>query len=129
MTVSTPGQVVLPTTLVVDTGTATTTGTAPVTSAFVLTEEKVDFARIAMLYILQEESVDKAISAQGVLQQLFSRMTRSKTQRGNEVSLREASNVDLGSANSINLVDLTVNVGKGPIGRERIERQPESGQF
>ncbi|QPH18694.1 hypothetical protein C2857_003773 [Epichloe festucae Fl1] len=118
MTVSTPGQVVLPTTLVVDTGTATTTGTAPVTSAFVLTEEKVDFARIAMLYILQEESVEKAISAQGVLQQLFRRMTRSKTQPGNEVSLREASNVELGSANSINLVDLTVNVGKGPIGRE-----------
>ncbi|KAG6230451.1 hypothetical protein E4U34_000635 [Claviceps purpurea] len=111
----------LPQTLVVDTGSAATRRSSPTTPAFQVTEEKVDFARVAMLYILQEGSVEKAISAQGELQQLFSRVSRSKKERGMEVSILEASNLDLGSGYNINMVDLTVNVGKGAVGRGTIK--------
>ncbi|KAG5938868.1 hypothetical protein E4U59_003540 [Claviceps monticola] len=111
----------LPQTLVVDTGSAATRRSNPTTSAFQVTEEKVDFARVAMLYILQEGSVEKAISAQGELQQLFSRVSRSKKERGMEVSILEASNLDLGSGYNINMVDLKVNVGKGAVGRGTIQ--------
>ncbi|KAG6106298.1 hypothetical protein E4U13_007508 [Claviceps humidiphila] len=111
----------LPQTLVVDTGSVATRRSDPTTSAFLVTEEKADFARVAMLYILQEGSVEKAISAQGELQQLFSRVSRSKKERGMEVSILEASNLDLGSGYNINMVDLTVNVGKGAVGRGTIK--------
>ncbi|KAG6047836.1 hypothetical protein E4U39_008016 [Claviceps sp. Clav50 group G5] len=111
----------LPQTLVVDTGSAATRRSNPTTPAFQVTEEKADFARVAMLYILQEGSVEKAISAQGELQQLFSRVSRSKKERGMEVSIVEASNLDLGSGYNINMVDLTVNVGKGAVGRGTIK--------
>ncbi|KAG5975243.1 hypothetical protein E4U55_007781 [Claviceps digitariae] len=113
-----PPQADLPTTLVVDTSQATPVRPDAVRSAFEVTEEKVDFARAAMLYILQETSVDKAIYAQGQLQELFSKVTRSKTERGAVVSISEASHVDLGSGYSINMVDLTVDVGKGPVGHK-----------
>ncbi|KAG5950777.1 hypothetical protein E4U53_004427 [Claviceps sorghi] len=111
----------LPTTLVVDTGSTATARSNPVTSAFEVTQEKLDFARVAMLYISQEGSIDKAISAQSELQELFSKATRSNQERGITVSTAEASNVNLGSGYSINMVDFTVDVGNGPVGRKMIK--------
>ncbi|KAG6000165.1 hypothetical protein E4U21_005760 [Claviceps maximensis] len=107
----------LPTTLVVDTSQTTTTRSDPVASGFVVTEEKVDFARVAMLYILQQASVDKAIYAQSELQELFNKVTRSKKERGVLVSTSEASHVDLGSGYSINMMDLTIHFENGSVGR------------
>ncbi|KAG5915465.1 hypothetical protein E4U42_008051 [Claviceps africana] len=111
----------LPTTLVVDTSSTEAAKSDPVTSVFEVTQEKVDFARVAMLYILQEGSVDKAISAQGELQDLFSKASRSNKEHGITVSTAEASNVNLGSGYSINMMDFSVDVGNGPVGRKMIK--------
>ncbi|KAG6038176.1 hypothetical protein E4U41_004485 [Claviceps citrina] len=119
--ISSAPDAVMPTTLVIDTG--STAPDAP-GSPFEVTEERVDFARVAMLYILQEGSVDKAISAQSEVQQLLDKVTRSKKERGVEVSNHEASNVDLGSGYSMNMVDLSINVGKEVVGRGKMKAKP-----
>jgi hypothetical protein len=80
-----------------------------------------------MLYILQEQTVDKAISSQAVLQRLFSRATTGNTHIGNEVTQDEASRVDLGNGNTINLVSLSVDIGDGPIGRNNVKRDGSAG--
>ncbi|KIE00234.1 Epidermal growth factor-like, type 3, partial [Metarhizium majus ARSEF 297] len=98
--------------------TASTTSRAP--SNFPVTEEVLDFSRVAMLYILQQKSVESAVSAQSALQRLFSKAMRGQTQVGSQVTEQEASNVDLGGGNSINLVSLSVNVGNGPVGRRNV---------
>ncbi|KAK2589835.1 hypothetical protein QQS21_012483 [Conoideocrella luteorostrata] len=130
---STSAQEMLPTTLIIDTGSVVPSNPipgstpTPVPAAFKVTEEKIDFARVAMLYILQEGTVDKAIAAQAELQRLFSRVTTAKTQQGAGVTQHEASNVDLGNGNSINLVDLSVNVGRGPVGCKSMKRESSTG--
>lgn len=101
--------------------TASTTSRAP-TTPFSVTEEVLDFSRVAMLYILQQETVDKAISSQAQLQRLFSRASKGQTQVGSQVTQQEASSVDLGNGNSIDLVSLSVNIGDGPIGRRNSKR-------
>jgi hypothetical protein len=88
---------------------------------FSVTEEVLDFSRVAMLYILQQQTVDRAISSQAELQRLFTRATKSKTQMGSGVTQQEASSVNLGNGNTINLVSLSVNIGDGPIGRRNIQ--------
>ncbi|KAF5138168.1 hypothetical protein E5D57_001949 [Metarhizium anisopliae] len=98
--------------------TASTTSRAP--SNFPVTEGVLDFSRVAMLYILQQKSVESAVSAQSTLQRLFSKAMRGQTQVGSQVTEQEASNVDLGGGNSINLVSLSVNVGNGPVGRRNV---------
>ncbi|KAL3954829.1 hypothetical protein ACCO45_010392 [Purpureocillium lilacinum] len=95
------------------------------TGLFTVTEEVVDFGRVAMLYILQEESVNAAESAQTELQALFSRASKSKTQLGVQVTEQEARKVIVGGDNTINLVDFTVDLGKGPVGRKNIKRSIE----
>ncbi|OAQ68462.2 hypothetical protein VFPPC_04697 [Pochonia chlamydosporia 170] len=99
--------------------TASTTRRAP-TTPFSVTEEVLDFSRVAMLYILQQQTVDKAISSQAELQRLFSRAGKGKTQMGSEVSEQEASNINLGNGNSINLISLSINIGDGPVGGRKI---------
>ncbi|KHN98848.1 uncharacterized protein MAM_03310 [Metarhizium album ARSEF 1941] len=88
---------------------ASTTSRAPA-SLFPLTEEVRDFARVAILYILQEQSVEKASSSQTILQQLFS----------SDITEQEASNVDLGNGNNINLASRSVNIGSGPVGSKNV---------
>lgn len=102
---------------------ATTAAPTPVpTSMFMVTEEVIDFARVAMLYILQEESVETAENAQTELQRFFSRASKSKTQLGSQVTQQEAAKVAIGGDNSINLVGFTVDIGKGPVGRKNVKR-------
>ena len=75
-----------------------------------------------MLYILQEKSVDAAESAQAELQRFFSRATKSKTQLGSQVTQQEAVKLAMGNDNTVDLMNLTVNVGKGPVGRKPVKR-------
>ncbi|TVY73533.1 hypothetical protein LSUE1_G010027 [Lachnellula suecica] len=80
---------------------------ASATASFSVTEEVLDFARVAVLYVLQEEQIDTAESAQIALQKFFSLDSFTNT---------AASNLSLGSGNSINLVSLSIDVGSGPVG-------------
>ncbi|UNI24135.1 hypothetical protein JDV02_009908 [Purpureocillium takamizusanense] len=121
-----------PTTTSTTTRTGTSTRASPTSSPtstptglFTVTEEVVDFARVAMLYILQEESVNAAETAQTGMQALFSRASSSKTRLNDQVTEKEAKKVAIGGDNTINLVDFTVDVGKGPIGRKNINRSSE----
>lgn len=115
----------LPSTLVVDTRSPSPTN-VPSAGSFIVTQEKLDFARVAMLYILQEETAAKAISAQAELQQLFRKAAQGDKQRGSKVSQQEASRVDLGNSTTVNLVDLSINVGNGPIGWQTPEPRSTS---
>ncbi|TGJ81154.1 hypothetical protein E0Z10_g7602 [Xylaria hypoxylon] len=88
---------------------STTTPTAQPTGAFTVTDNVVDFARIAVLFVLQEKSVDQASVAQNLLQKFFNSADSDTTPD-------EARNITIGDSNSVDLVDLFVDVGAGRLG-------------
>ena len=91
---------------------ATTTGTlssADPTATFTVTEDILDFARVAVLFILQQDSLSSAEGAQSALQRFF---TNATTSAKKSVSVADvAQNITLPNGNSINLVDLQVSAG------------------
>ncbi|KAI1309669.1 hypothetical protein F5Y03DRAFT_69652 [Xylaria venustula] len=89
--------------------TTTTSSTAQPTGSFTITEKVVDFARVAVLFVLQEKSVDDASTAQNLLQEFFIGADSGTT-------VDQARNVTLGDSNSVDLVNLFVDVGSGKIG-------------
>jgi hypothetical protein len=92
--------------------TKTATSTAPTstsTPTFIITEETLDFARVAVLYILQQQSLNNAVAAQSAMQTFFNDIFNG---RGNT----EATNVDVKSGNTVNFVNLSLNTGSGSVG-------------
>lgn len=89
----------------------------PSVASFVATNEALDFARIAVLLILQQESLQNAEQAQGALQRFFTTVTAGMTNNNVPVSIQQARNVTALNGNSVNLVDFTINLGAGLIGR------------
>ncbi|KAK4199709.1 hypothetical protein QBC40DRAFT_254755 [Triangularia verruculosa] len=110
---------VRPTTTITPTVTRTVTTTIPLSSGqttvptptpgFKVTEEVLDFARVAVLYVLQENNLRSAEQAQIQLQKLFSRVTPV-------VGVEEARNVTVGEGMSVDLVDGRVDLGRGVVG-------------
>lgn len=88
---------------------STTTPIAQPTGAFAVTDNVVDFARVAVLYVLQEKTVEQASAAQTLLQEFFSDVDSDTT-------TDQARNVTIGNSNSVDLVDLFVDVGAGRLG-------------
>jgi len=88
---------------------------------FTVTEEVLDFARVAVLYILQEETSNDAETAQSSLQQFFSRAHRTE-RVFKPATEEEAQKINVGGDNSVNLVDFSVDIGDGPIGRSLSKR-------
>lgn len=88
---------------------STTTAGAEPTGGFAVTDAVVDFARIAVLFVLQEKSVAEASSAQGVLQRFFNGVSSDTT-------TDQARNITIGNSNSVDLVNLFVDVGAGKVG-------------
>jgi hypothetical protein len=89
-----------------------TTATAQPTGIFTVSGQVVDFARIAVLFVLQEKSVDQASSAQHLLQTFFNSADSNTT-------ADQARNITVGDGNSVDLVDLFVDVGTGRVGGGR----------
>ncbi|KAI1427450.1 hypothetical protein F5Y12DRAFT_712258 [Xylaria sp. FL1777] len=87
----------------------TTTPTAQPTGAFTVTDNVVDFARVAVLFVLQEKSVDQASTAQSLLQKFFN-------DADSDTTADQARNITIGDSNSVDLVDLFVDVGAGRVG-------------
>jgi hypothetical protein len=87
--------------------TATTSQTAVPTALFLVTEEVLDFARVAVLFILQQENLDNAITAQSALQHFFSLESFENM---------AAVNVSLGNGNNANLLAFSLNLGNGTVG-------------
>ena len=105
------------------TTTTTTISAAPGPSAtFAAVEETLDFARVAVLFILQEKSLNDAESAQVTLQRFFSTASAGRAAggvgvgSGGGVDVGQARNVSLGNGNSVDLVNFRVDTGKGARG-------------
>ncbi|KAM5346521.1 hypothetical protein ACJ41O_009526 [Fusarium nematophilum] len=93
-------------------GDATQTGSASgPTATFTITEEVLDFARVAVLYVLQEEDSDSAEDARSSLQRFF---TRAGREAG--VPTQDAAGVKIGGDNFVDLLRFKVNVGSGAVG-------------
>lgn len=74
-----------------------------------MTEEVLDFARVAVLFVLQQEKIDEAVSAQSALQKFFGGSGQGFTNQA-------AMNLSLGGGNSVNLLDFAVKLGNGSVG-------------
>lgn len=83
---------------------------APMTS-FSVNEEILDFARVAVLFILQEDGINEASRAQSVLQRFF-----TSSDGRSRPSADEAMSIDLGNGNMIDLVNLRIDAGTGVTG-------------
>jgi len=86
---------------------STSTSTASPSSTFTVTETVLDFARVAVLFVLQQEQLDSAVTAQSSLQHFFSLQTPMN---------KAARNISLGNSNTINLLDFSLNLGNGTVG-------------
>lgn len=62
-----------------------------------------------MLFVLQQESLNNAITAQTQLQKFFNQQSFENL---------AAMNVSMGSGNSINLVEFRVDLGNGTVGQK-----------
>lgn len=93
---------------------STTTGSA--STSFKVTEQVLDFARVAVLFILQEDSLADAEAAQNVLQTLFTKASAGTVSGGNSVSIDQARNVTLGNGNSADLIHFRVDSGDNLVG-------------
>ncbi|KAK3330937.1 hypothetical protein B0H66DRAFT_81955 [Apodospora peruviana] len=83
-------------------------GAPAATATFTVTEQVLDFARVAVLFVLQENTLGDAEAAQINLQRFFS---------SSNLIAEAARGVGLGNGNSLNLVDFMVTTSKsGTIG-------------
>lgn len=88
------------------TSATTTAATATPSASFDVSTEIVDFARVAVLYIFQEQTLDDASNAQTSIQNFFRDV-------GSGQNTTSAMNVTLGGGNTIDFVDLSVDIGDG----------------
>ncbi|KAI6783045.1 uncharacterized protein J7T54_002207 [Emericellopsis cladophorae] len=81
---------------------------------FDVTEEVLDFARVAVLYILQEAAASDAEAAQTSLQRFFSGGQAIPS----AISQKDAQNVTVGAKDhTVNLVDFGIDLGDGVVGK------------
>ncbi|KAL7920806.1 hypothetical protein ACQKWADRAFT_150580 [Trichoderma austrokoningii] len=101
---------------------ATSSSSPKQTSMFTVTQQVLDFARTAVLYVLQEDSIDAANTAQTELQQFFTQASQAITKYGSEVTVKQASSISIGGNRTVDLVDATVDIGQGPVGSKTSKR-------
>lgn len=92
--------------------TSTTTGASPSTTStpgFKTSDQALDFGRIGVLFVLQEQKLENAAAAQSALQKFFTAAARG-------VTAEQASKVALGGSNSIDLVHLVITVDGKAVG-------------
>ncbi|RAL62142.1 hypothetical protein DID88_002626 [Monilinia fructigena] len=75
---------------------------------FTITEEVLDFARVTVLFVLQQENLDNAVTAQGQLQKFFNQQSFENL---------AAMNVSW-EVNSVNLVEFKLDLGNGTVGQK-----------
>ncbi|KAI9642514.1 hypothetical protein NHQ30_009319 [Ciborinia camelliae] len=88
-----------------------TTSTIDPTAVFTITEEVLDFARVIVLFVLQQKNLDNAVTAQGQLQKFF-----------NQESFENlaAMNLSVGAGNTVNLLEYKVDLGNGTVGQKNM---------
>ncbi len=93
--------------------TPTSASTSASTAPFVSDETALDFARVSVLYILQQSSMERAVYAQQRLQNFLG---GSNTQGGSRVTVGDGVGVDLRERTIIFVNGTVVGGGKGSIG-------------
>lgn len=83
--------------------------------AFNITEEALDFARVAVLYVLQEQSITEASGAQTELERFFNHASKTNPQL-ETLTEEDAMNVTVGGSNSVDMVNYRIDLGEGIIG-------------
>jgi hypothetical protein len=94
------------------TSSTTSTSATPTTSqdpnaAFTITQQVLDFSRVAVLFVLQQEDIDNAVTAQSELQHVFGQ---------DGLSVGAARNLSIGGGNTVDLVEYRLNLGNGTEG-------------
>lgn len=84
--------------------TSTSSSSSASSSGFVITSEALDFARVAVLFILQQENVNAAVSAQGSFEGFFSQKT---------ISNSSATSITVGNGNVVNLSAFSLKIANG----------------
>lgn len=79
-------------------------------SSFDVTGEVLDFARVVVLFVLQQQTVGNAETAQDDLQQFFSSVS-SAEYGGETVTASTAADVGIGNGSTVDLVDFKVSIG------------------
>lgn len=103
------------------TSTSTTASSSPAqssTATFTITQESLDFARVGVLFVLQQDTLGDASTAQSTLQTFFGSSSNTVAQ---------ASNISLSNGNSIDLVNFHVDAGTGLIGSKTTSTKREVG--
>ncbi|KAK1826714.1 hypothetical protein QBC39DRAFT_14603 [Podospora conica] len=93
------------------------TQTPTASAMFDVTDDALDFARVSVLYILQESNLADATSSQAILQRFFN--SASPGALGGGVTIDRAQNLGLGNGNSIDLVNFLITTRKGVVGASR----------
>ncbi|KAJ3494485.1 hypothetical protein NLG97_g4048 [Lecanicillium saksenae] len=83
---------------------------------FNATEAVVDFCRVSVLFVLQEQGVNNAQDAQSYIQAFLTKLGASDSGNGAKITQKEASNVTISNRASINLVDFSIDAGSGLVG-------------
>jgi hypothetical protein len=96
-------------------------------TAFAITEEMLDFGRVAVLYALQEQNTEAAVAAQTSIQRFISEVQRDGERDGAN-KRAEAADLSIGGNNRLDLINLTVDVGKGRVG-PNVEKRAASVLF
>ncbi|RYP44276.1 hypothetical protein DL768_009246 [Monosporascus sp. mg162] len=96
------------------TASTSATTTPQSTPTFTVDGEVLDFARVAVLYIFQEETLNDATTAQTSLDRFFSEVYSDSTSPG--VIAEQAANVSIGGDNTIDLVNLFLDLGADRMG-------------
>ncbi|KAL2885730.1 hypothetical protein HOO65_070192 [Ceratocystis lukuohia] len=89
------------------------------TATYDASEDAIDFARVAVLFVLQETNLDQASEAQSALNSFFTRETKQTEE--------QAKNLDLGNSNFIDLVNFRVQAGSSIAGNSETKAAANSG--
>ncbi|PKS09182.1 hypothetical protein jhhlp_003796 [Lomentospora prolificans] len=119
-----PNRIPGTTTTTVTTTLPATATAMPESTAFVVSEDVLDFARVAVLFVLQEDGLSDASRAQSILQRFFT-TSGTVNGRGSSLTTDQASNIDLGNGNTVDLVNFRVNTGSGSTGGRTFKRALE----
>ncbi|CAJ2503695.1 Uu.00g110890.m01.CDS01 [Anthostomella pinea] len=80
------------------------------TGTFTVSEDAVDFARVAVLYVFQKESLEDATTAQTALQEFFTSADSSSS-----VTMKQAMNVTIGGSRTVDVVNFFIDIGDGKV--------------
>ncbi|KAJ4316912.1 hypothetical protein N0V84_007636 [Fusarium piperis] len=86
-------------------------GAASPTATFAVTEDVLDFARVAVLYVLQEEDSESAQEAQSAIGRFLAR-----AHKDSGVPTNTAESIKLGGNNTVDLLRFKIDLGSGAIG-------------